>query len=544
MTQQKIKNPFMHTHDHDHDHGHDHHDHHHDDEENLSQLDPAQQSLADALRVSFNILKGLMVLLLIAYLFSGTFWVEEQERAVRLRFGALVGEPGQQVYDPGWHFGFPYPVEQIIRVPVQQQTLEIQRAYWYEVSDEDLGRSAAELAGRSGPLNPERDGSLLTGDANILHARFTVDYTISDPAAFVENVGLARPNVDRLPDGTLARRPMDRADAIVRNVAEQGVIHAFARADADQVYRGTWDDDHALTRMRDVMEQMNTGITINLVNMTDPTLPLVVSTAAQAVTNAESERAQLIEQARQEQARILGETAGAAHGPLFDLILEYEAAREVAEPGPIDTLQRFIDDAIESRQISSELAWGLNAIRRADLPPATRIDLLVAATQFAAAWQAHKDSLDGDDETRTAATAEQLQVAREALHALPGGEQLAQGLSSVQTTLPPAVRVGGEVARLVNEASTYRTTVEQQIQAEVSLFQAYLEEYRRSPRLLQARLWQDAREAILSGDVESFYLMGGQFYPVLNRDPALARQREEERLRQQDEERRERQQQP
>ncbi|MFA9478162.1 SPFH domain-containing protein [Phycisphaerales bacterium AB-hyl4] len=460
MPQQKIKNPFMHTHDDDCDH--DHHHHHHDGEEDLQQLDPAQQSLADALRVSFNILKGLMVLLLIAYIFSGVFWVEEQERAVRLRFGAMVGEPGQQVYEPGWHFGLPYPIEQDIRVPVSQQTINIQRAYWHEISEADLGRSAEELAGRAGPLNPERDGSLLTGDANIFHARFNISYTVTDPAAFFQNVGLARPNVDRLPDGQPAVRSMDFADALVRNVAEQGIIHAFARAEADQIYRQVFPREFALARMRDVMEQMNTGITIDRLDMTDPQLPQPVRSAAQAVTNAESERAQLVEEARQEQARILGEVAGAAHTPLVQLINDYEQARTIED---MDAAGQILDELNET------------------------LDRLMLSEDRG------------------------------------------------------ALRIGGEVARVINEATTYRTTIGQQIQAEVSLFQAYLEDYRRTPRLLQTRLWQDAREQILSGDVETFYLMGGQFYPVLNRDPALAREREERRLRRQDVERRERQQQ-
>ena len=50
-------------------------------------LDPAQQSLAEALRVSFGILKLAMLGLLIAYAFSGTFSVGSNEVALRLRFG-------------------------------------------------------------------------------------------------------------------------------------------------------------------------------------------------------------------------------------------------------------------------------------------------------------------------------------------------------------------------------------------------------------------------------------------------------------------------
>ena len=55
-------------------------------------LDAAQQSLADALRTSFSLLKWVMLVLLVIYLFSGWFSVDAQHRAVRLRFGQIVNQ--------------------------------------------------------------------------------------------------------------------------------------------------------------------------------------------------------------------------------------------------------------------------------------------------------------------------------------------------------------------------------------------------------------------------------------------------------------------
>src|SRR5690348_12096254 len=100
---QKMRNPFVHHHDHGHDHDHGHgdhdhgdgHDHHHGEGDGdghepggngrarFEELDPAQQSLADALRVSFGVLKAIMVVLLILYAFSGFFSVGNNEVALR-----------------------------------------------------------------------------------------------------------------------------------------------------------------------------------------------------------------------------------------------------------------------------------------------------------------------------------------------------------------------------------------------------------------------------------------------------------------------------
>jgi len=83
-------------------------------ESDIEQLDPAQQSLAEALRVSFGILKAALVLALVAYAFSGTFSVGSNEVALRLRFGDYVGGPGQRVLERGTYLAAPFPLEQVV----------------------------------------------------------------------------------------------------------------------------------------------------------------------------------------------------------------------------------------------------------------------------------------------------------------------------------------------------------------------------------------------------------------------------------------------
>ena len=79
-------------------------------------FDPAQQSLAEALKVSFGILKFAMFGLLVAYCLSGTFSVGSNEVALRLRFGDYVGAPGQRVLERGTYLAAPFPIEQVIKV--------------------------------------------------------------------------------------------------------------------------------------------------------------------------------------------------------------------------------------------------------------------------------------------------------------------------------------------------------------------------------------------------------------------------------------------
>ena len=74
-------------------------------------LDPASQSLADALSVSFWILKAVMLLLVLAFLgwsrHSGFFTVPPQQQALVLRFGGVKGAGAPK--PPGRHWSWPFP---------------------------------------------------------------------------------------------------------------------------------------------------------------------------------------------------------------------------------------------------------------------------------------------------------------------------------------------------------------------------------------------------------------------------------------------------
>ena len=87
----------------------DHHHHHHSHGEPSGPeepFDPANQSLSDALRASFRILQFIMIIVLIFFLASGMFQVDQKkEEVVLLRFGEIQG-----VYKEGIHWGWPYPV--------------------------------------------------------------------------------------------------------------------------------------------------------------------------------------------------------------------------------------------------------------------------------------------------------------------------------------------------------------------------------------------------------------------------------------------------
>jgi membrane protease subunit HflK len=391
--------------------------------------DPAQQSLAEALRLCFGILKIAMLALLVAYLFSGTFSVGSNEVALRLRFGEYVGDPGNRVLERGTYLAAPFPLGQVIKVDMRPATVTLDKEFWFETTDQESGMTRGQLQARlARPLNPIRDGSLITGDSNIIHARWTVTYHVGEPVAFVTNVG-----TDEL------------AESLVSCAMQRGVVHAVAQMPADDLLRGIVNRDTAVAIAQGQLTSMKTGLVIDQLVLDKISAPLMVAGSFDAVTTAETDRSQRIVAAQQDRARMLGEAAGEAADKLLLLVTQYEQA---VEAGTMESAR--------------------NAARQID------------------------DSLDG------------LVIADTA--------------------------IGGEVARILNAAKTYRTQVVEKVKSEAETFERLLPQYETSPRIVVSRLWEDAREAILTGDVETFYTMPGSLNLQINRDPQLQKQRQKQQL--------------
>ena len=527
--------------------------------------DPGQQSLADALQFSFVALKAIMVLLLIGYAFSGVFPVDEQEVAVRLRFGEIVGE--DRIYQQGWHFGLPVPIEDRVEVSTASQTVTVRDAFWYELTENQETLTRAERAQQiTQPLNPEVDGSLLTGDANIVHGRFTAAFRVPGDDAeavinFVQNVG-----------------DMDRARELVLAAVEQGAVYAAAQSTADDFINNA-ERVRILARQRaqQVLDAMQTGLRIDTLSATTD-MPNAVIQAFNAVSEAESQRGKLIDEARQEATQTLGATAGEAAEGLFDLVRAYELARSaqdqvlapqldallsyvfdrlrvpVAVPGLLELVRDYGEaraegDDTRAQEIAGEIEQRVEVVTALD----PRRQLAEALESYAVALQAGRDAeadrLAIEIENRLGTMTQfpgidAVESAYETLRDAESGEAraeaslgvLAQADALVEAAEAEGEAIGGEVAQAIFQAQGYRTRIVNQVQAEAERFERLLDEYRQNPRIVASRLWQTSRERIFtSPGVETIYSPAGDLRLDINRDPEVQRQREEAALQQDDE---------
>ena len=259
--------------------------------------DPGAQALGEALQTSFRVLRALVLLVLLAYLGSGLFIVRQHERALVVRLGRVEGLAQDRVKEPGLHWTWPRPIARVLRVPAERVQTITSTTFWHQQEREFQEESAVPAPAA---LNPEREGYLLTGDANILHARWALRYTVSDPERWL--FACAAPEA-------LLREDLDAA--ILRETARLPIDRAL-RSDVASLRDAVERTLSARLRERDL------GVRVQGVDVLALAPPPQVAAAFDAVIQAEQDRAKQISeaQATADRARI-----GAAG----------EAARIVAE---------------------------------------------------------------------------------------------------------------------------------------------------------------------------------------------------------------------
>jgi membrane protease subunit HflK len=245
---------------------HDHHAHNHDVPETQ---DAGSQALAEALRSSFAIVKIVMVLMVLAFFGSGFFTVRSSEKAVILRFGKPVGEGGNVLLNAGLHWSFPYPIDEVVKIPITEQQIVRSSVGWYLTTPE------AELSGEEMPagatLNPAIDGYVLSADRNILHTRATLRYHIDDPVRYI--FGFAE------------------ASNTVQNALNNALVYTAAHFNVDDILLNRVDEfrEAVKSRVIDLADQEQLGIVVEQCDV-DSRPPRQLQNVFSQVTDARNNR--------------------------------------------------------------------------------------------------------------------------------------------------------------------------------------------------------------------------------------------------------------
>lgn len=195
---------------------------------------------------------GLLILLavgVVGWLFTGIYQVNEQERAVVMRFGTF-----HRYESPGFKIRLPNPIERHIIVMVNRRI------------QTDIG------AGPEGNL-------MLTGDENIIDIDFTINWRITEPREYLFNV------VDV--------NPSTRRNELIEQIGESAMREVVGTSAFEPITTG--DRTGVETRVRDLMQTtMNSykaGIEIDSISLKGASAPEQVVEVQREVSSAEQDKA-------------------------------------------------------------------------------------------------------------------------------------------------------------------------------------------------------------------------------------------------------------
>jgi ABC-type Na+ transport system ATPase subunit NatA len=153
----------------------------------------------------------------------------------------------------------------------------------------------------------------------------------------------------------LSEKPLYHARQLVRVAAERAIVKEVAVTSADDFVRSKLGNDAIRVRAQQSLDAMQAGITIGEVLLGAAVPPLKVRDDFRAVSEAESDRAQSIENAQKEARQILTAAAGSAHGALVFAIDQYEAARRLGEASRIARAENAINSLMAGQPAATAL---------------------------------------------------------------------------------------------------------------------------------------------------------------------------------------------
>lgn len=418
-----------------------------DDHEHGAPLDPASQSLSDALRVSFRLLTLIMILVLIAFALTGIRMIDANKVGVKKIFGAYVGTTSQ-----GLAFNWPFPVGDIEEVLISEQTLPIDDLWMFE-SAQDKSKPMDQRQASTNGLRPGWDGAVLTGDRRLLHVRLVVGYAINDALAYKKH----------LPEqfSKVMNRQVDATQDLLRTVVCDATIRSAATRTAEAIKSSEKEDFTIDIRKRaqDAMNELFDGtqaVTITKVSTTVE-WPLRALPAWAMAQNAARDARQEMQKAISDADQILKSTVGSHYATLVGVPWQQVSAggdETTTKPAAGQYVQGLI---------------GQYMTIRAELER-TKAQLAQATSPDKAALEAR--IVDGQKQA---------------------DEMLAQIDGELQSN-----RTAGQVAGVLEKARTDYFEIVNRTQGRLRIFRDNLSGYQQAPEQTINRLWADAKEEILN----------------------------------------------
>jgi membrane protease subunit HflK len=257
-----------------------------------------------------------MVVLVILFFASGVFRVQPNEQALVLRFGKIRGIGDGRLLNPGLHWAFPEPIDEIVRIVVKKKQLVAIDSFWYYESEKDKLKGRKKIGPRT--LNPLRDGYCLTrndsvigargNDYNIVHAKWQLTYTIDKPELFFKNIYYKAPS----PGQDFSDVASETLDPLLKAMAEDAIVTTMVNYSIDEAIKSEPRIPRDVARLVQAkLDRIDGGITVDSMQISGKiTWPRQVDGAFQALNKASQESQKVISEAGAYAEKTLNEAGG------------------------------------------------------------------------------------------------------------------------------------------------------------------------------------------------------------------------------------------
>ncbi|MHC5002548.1 MAG: SPFH domain-containing protein [Planctomycetota bacterium] len=305
-------------------------------------MDPANQSLAEALRLSYRVLQVVILVLVVLFIFSGWKSVRNDQTGVLSVWGRIVEVSGSKALTPGLKFSrWPYPAGEFILFQEENLAVDLANTFWPALRPGQDFDDAVSQATVNDRIRPGRDGSILTSGIELAHLQVTARYAIADPVRFVERVSVAG----------------DDADRIVRLALARAVVHGGASMSVEDVTDRSELFAADIQRLaQDMIDQVDCGILLQSVNIPRASAPLAVRKTIEELQQASIQVEGSLERARQDANETLTAVAGPQYPALSRLIEDYEVAAEADDEALAEGRLAEIGAMLEGGDRSGEVA--------------------------------------------------------------------------------------------------------------------------------------------------------------------------------------------
>jgi HflK protein len=222
------------------------------------------------------------------YLLSGFYIVHPHEVAVVQRFGRVRLPPNSAPQErrppwmsPGLHWHFPYPIERVTKVALNQiRAVEIGFRTLPATEGQEPVAYEWNIQHRFGRYEKrEEEAVMLTGDENLVELNAVVQYAVKDAAQILFNV--------------------TDADSAVRAAAESTLRKLVGETTLDAVLTtGRTDlERRCQQELQEKLDAYSVGVIVRAVRLQDVHPPVEVVDAFRAVSSAFEEKSKLINEA-------------------------------------------------------------------------------------------------------------------------------------------------------------------------------------------------------------------------------------------------------